>query len=155
MFKVSQTINGFTLLDAYPLPRIDETENKIAQYSVYSTIDLQSAYHQVPIKPEDKPYTAFEAAVGLYQFTRIPFGVTNGVACFQRKMDEFISEEELKGTFAYLDNVAICGRTQVEHDNNLKVNAAKQCNITYSPEKCVFPVTELHILGCVIRPDPE
>ena len=55
----------------------------------------------------------------LYQFTRIPFGVTNGVACFQRKMDEFISEEELKGTFAYLDNVTICGRTQVEHDNNL------------------------------------
>ena len=84
------------------------------------------------------------------------------MACFQRKMDEFISEEELKGTFAYLDNVAICGRTEVEHDNNLTdfLNAGKRCNITYSPEKCVFSVTELHILGCVvkngeIRPDPE
>ena len=84
------------------------------------------------------------------------------MAYFQRKMDEFISEEELKGTFAYLDNVTICGRTEVEHDNNLNdfLNAAKRCNITYSPEKCVFSVTELHILGCVvkngeIRPDPE
>ena len=158
----SQTINRFILLDAYPLPRIDETVNKIAQYSVYSTIDLRSAYHQVPIKPEDKPYTAFEAAGGLYQFTRIPFGVTNGVACFQRKMDELISEEELKGTFAYLDNVTICGRMQVEHDNNLNdfLNAAKWCNITSNPEKYVFSVTELHILGCVvkngeIRPDQE
>ena len=77
-------------------------------------------------------------------------------------MDEFISEEELKGTFAYLDNVTICGRTQVELDNNLNdfLNAVKRCNITYSPEKCVLSVTELHILGCVvkngeIRPDPE
>ncbi len=77
-------------------------------------------------------------------------------------MDEFNSEEELKGTFAYLDNVTICGRMQVEHDNNLNdfLNAAKWCNITYSPEKCVFSVTELHILGCVVKngeiqPDPE
>ena len=64
--------------------------------------------------------------------------------------------------FAYLDNVTICGRTEVEHDNNLNdfLNATKRRNITYSPEKCVFSVTELHILGCVvkngeIRPDPE
>ena len=71
-------------------------------------------------------------------------------------------QEELKGTFAYLDNVTISGRTQVEHANNLNafLNDAKRCNITYSPEKCVFSVTELHILGCVVKngeiwPDPE
>ena len=57
----SETINKFTLLDSYPLPRIDETVNKIAQYRVYSTIDLHSAYHQVAIKDTDKQYTAFEA----------------------------------------------------------------------------------------------
>ena len=55
----SQTINRFTLLDGYPLPCIDDTVNKIAQYRVFSTIDLRSAYHQVPIRKEDKPYTAF------------------------------------------------------------------------------------------------
>ena len=83
----SETINKFTLLDSYPLPRIDDTVNKIARYRVFSTIDLQSAYHQIPIRKEDKPYTAFEAGGGLYQFTHVPFGVTNGVACFQRIMD--------------------------------------------------------------------
>ena len=72
--------------------------NKISQFHVYSTTDLRSAYHQVPITPEDKPCTAFEDAGGLYQFTRVPCGVTNGVACFQRKMDELISKEGLKGT---------------------------------------------------------
>ena len=77
-------------------------------------------------------------------------------------MDELISKEELKGTFACLDNVTICGMTQEEHDDNLKafLAAAKRCNITYSSEKCKFSVTELHILGCLvkdgeIRPDPE
>lgn len=57
----SETINKFTQLDAYPLPRIDATVNKIAQYRVFSTIDLRSAYHQVSIREEDKPCTAFEA----------------------------------------------------------------------------------------------
>ena len=84
----SQTINRFTLLDAFPLPRISDMVNKIAQYRVFSTIDLRSAYHQVPLKDEDKPYTTFEARGNLYQFTRLPFGVTNGVACFQRERDD-------------------------------------------------------------------
>ena len=71
----SQTINRFTLLDAFPLPRISDMVNKIAQYRVFSTIDLRSAYPQVPLKDE-------EARGNLYQFTRLPFGVTNGVASF-------------------------------------------------------------------------
>ena len=69
----SQTINRFTLLDAFPLPRISDMVNKIAQYRVFSTIDLRSAYHQVPLKDDDKPYTAFEARNNLYQFTQSAF----------------------------------------------------------------------------------
>ncbi|XP_062897544.1 uncharacterized protein LOC134342847 [Mobula hypostoma] len=57
----SQIINRFTQLDAYPLPCIADMVNQIAQYKVYSTIDLKSAYHQLPIRREDRPYTAFEA----------------------------------------------------------------------------------------------
>ena len=69
----SQTINRFTQLDAFPLPRINELVNGISQYRVFSTIDLRSAYHQVPLRQEEKPCTAFEASGGLYQFTRVPF----------------------------------------------------------------------------------
>ena len=108
----SQTVNQFTQLDAYPLPRIDDMVNTVAQYSVFSTIDLKAAYHQIPINDADKPYTAFKAAGRLYQFKCMPLGVTNGVACFQRTMDEFISEEGLMDTYAYLDNVTICSKTQ-------------------------------------------
>ena len=57
----SQTINQYTELDAHPLPRIDDMVNNLAGYKVFSTLDLKSAYHQVPIKEADRKYTAFEA----------------------------------------------------------------------------------------------
>jgi hypothetical protein len=145
----SQTINKFTLLDAFPLPRINELVNQIAQYRVFSTIDLRSAYHQVPLKNDDKPYTAFEARGCLYQFTRLPFGVTKGVACFQREMVRFVQEEDLKATFPYLDNITICGKDQQDHDVNLEcfLDAAERKNITYNDDKSVFSTKRLPILG--------
>lgn len=57
----SQTINQFTELDAYPLPRIEEIINTLAKYKIFSTFDLKSAYYQIPLKESEKKYTAFEA----------------------------------------------------------------------------------------------
>lgn len=158
----SETINKFTELDAYPLPLISEYINNLAQYKVFSKIDLKSAYHQIPINEHDKPYTAFESDGKLFQFKRMPFGVTNGVSCFQRIMDDFVEEEKLADTFPFMDDITIGGRTQEEHDVNLKnfLEAAERKNLTYNKDKCVFSVTKLCTLGYIIekgeiRPDPE
>lgn len=78
---------------------------KIAKCQVCSTIDLCNAYHQLPLKDEDKSYTAFEAPNGLDQFSRSPFGIINGVACFQRKMVNLDEKLTLNGVFPYLDNI--------------------------------------------------
>ncbi|KRX53722.1 Retrovirus-related Pol polyprotein from transposon gypsy [Trichinella sp. T6] len=131
----SATINRFTLLDAYPLPKIDTFVQTIAKYRVFSTIDLKSAYHQIPIPNDEKLYTAFEADGSLYQFTRIPFGVTNGVACFQRVINSFIEKEKLKGVVAYLDDVTVCGMSQDDHDENLEqfLSAAKRWTLPSTP----------------------
>ena len=83
----SQAINKFTQLDAYPLPNIDDPIIKIAQFNVFVSVDLKSAYHQIPLRPGDRPYTAFKTDEQLVQFTRMLFGLS----CFQRKMDQFIS----------------------------------------------------------------
>ena len=116
----SQTINRYTQLDAYPLPRIDEMVSDITKYRIFSTLDLRSAYHQIPIKPAEKLYTAFEACGCLYQFRRIPFRVTNEVASFQRVIDKIISNEKLKGAVAYIDNVTVCSYNEKDHKHNLK-----------------------------------
>ena len=144
----SQTINLYTQLDAYPLPLISDLINKIAQYSHFSTVDLRTAYHQLELKSEDRCYTAFEANGRLYHFLRLPFGVTNGVSIFQREMDHIVDTYSLKGTFPYLDNITICGKTQQEHDTNLAnfISAAKDLNLNYNDEKCEFNTKKLSLL---------
>ena len=85
----------FTELDSYPMPNISNMINDISHYKYFSTLDLKSAYHQIPIKEEDRAYTAFEADGKLYQCKRLPFGTTNGVSAFQRTMDDIISKEKV------------------------------------------------------------
>ena len=158
----SQTINRYTLLDAYPLPSIDEQVNAIAQGHVFSTLDLKSAYYQIPLCSADRPFTAFEADGKLYQYTRLPFGITNGVSFFQRLIDEIISKNNLKGTYAYLDNITVSGHDQADHDRKLEqlLNAASQENLSFNETKCIFSQSEIDILGyrvshLKIKPDPE
>jgi hypothetical protein len=145
----SQTINRFTYLDAYPLPRIGELVEKISHYEFYSALDLRNAYHQIPIRKEEQKYTAFEACGNLYQFCRIPFGVTNGVACFQRTINELINIEKLVDTYTYVDNVAICGNSKAEHDANLSkfMEAARKYGLTFNEDKSTIGVEVIRMLG--------
>jgi len=158
----SQTINKFTLLDAYPLPCMQTVGNSVAQYNWFSSLDLKSAYHQVPILPEERLFTAFEANCQLYQFTCIPFGLKNAVPCFQRVVNEIISKYNCKGTYAYLDDITVCGWTRAEHDENLKcfLNAAERCNITFKEKKCTYATDSIKLLGYnisngMLQPDPD
>ena len=150
------------MLDAYPLPRIDDLVNHLAKYKIFSTLDLKSAYHQIKIPLEEKQYTAFEADGKLYQFCRVPFGVTNGVSAFQRVIDGIITEKKLKDTYAYLDNITNVGTTQEEHDKTLEkfMNAAERDNLTFNDKKTVISVKSICLLGNVIshgelKPDQE
>ena len=158
----SQTVNRFTYLDAYPLPNMNNMVEEIAKYEVFTCLDLKSAYHQIPIKSHERKYTAFEADGNLYQFTRIPFGVTNGVAAFQRSLDNIIRAENLSGTFAYVDNITICGSNQAEHDANLNKfrQAAQKFNLTFNEDKSIISKRAISMLGYLIenhtiKPDPE
>jgi len=100
MIDYSTTINRFTLLDAYPLPNIEELVNNVVQARYYSSLDLRSAYHQIPLLEEERFYMAFEAKRELYQYERLPFGVTNGVSAFQRSNDCFIKRYQLQKVYA-------------------------------------------------------
>ena len=158
----SQTINLYTELDAYPIPRIDDMINNLAKYSMFTTFDLRSAYHQIPICETDKKYTAFEAGGRLLEFNRIPYGVTNGGPVFQRKMDDVVHEDKLTDTYPYIDNVTIGGFDQAHLNKNVNafLAALKKRNLTLNESKTVSNVSELNILGyCVgkgsVKPDPE
>ena len=158
----SRTINKFSYLDAFPLPRMDDMAFQVSKCKFYSTFDLTSAYHQIPIRKEERHFTAFEADGNLFQFTRIPFGVTNGVSAFQRVISGIILENKLDQTWAYLDNVTVGGRTKDEHDMNVQrfMNVVKRYNLTLNESKTIASVTEIQMLGyCIshlkVKPDPE
>lgn len=158
----SCTINKYTLLDAYPIPRVNNIIQDMSQYHVFSKLDLKSAYHQVPLREDEKAYTAFEADGQLLQFTRIPFGLTNAVAGFQRTMDSIITDSGLKGTYAYIDDVIVCGKDKAEHDLNLArfKEVTAQYSLTLNESKCQYGLTEISYLGYqlsngTLRPDPD
>ena len=95
------------------------------------------------------------------EFCRIPFGVTNGVAAFQRIMDQLIQYHELSGTFVYLDNITVCGITQEDHDSNLNrfYEIINLYNLTLNKEKSIISVQQINMLGFmisegVVKPDP-
>lgn len=158
----SRTINKFTYLDAYPLPKISDLIQDLASNKYFSKLDLKSAYHQVPLLENEKCYTAFEVNGSLYQFKRVPFGLTNAVAGFQRIVNDFISENGLLNTFAYIDDVIVGGKTLEEHDKNLEkfLSAASKYNISLNAEKCTYRQPNISYLGHTIsdgtiKPDAE
>ena len=158
----SRTVNKYTELDAYPLPNIEFLAQKVSQYRIFSTLDLKSAYHQLPILEHERPFTAFEANGRLFQFTSIPFGVTNGVSAFQREMDRLVDVHKLQGTFPYMDNITIGGMDQAEHDINLQrfYEVVKKYRLTLNTNKSIISVSEVNMLGFkisfgIMRPDPD
>lgn len=158
----SMTINRFTQLDAFPLPRIDVMINDISKFKKFSSLDLKSAFHQLPLAEEDRSFTGFEADGKLYQFCRVPFGVTNGVSACQRTMNTWITKYDLAGVFIYLDNLTVAGMTDNDHDRNLDalLKAAKKENFTFNDSKTVLKVSQIDLLGYrvshgKIQPDPE
>jgi hypothetical protein len=158
----SRTINKYTQLDAYPLPNLDMMATQVAKYKIFSTFDLKSAYHQIPILEVEKPLTAFEADGKLFEFNGIPFGVTNGGPVFQRNMDSIVEENKLEGVFPYLDNITVGGYDQNDHDKNVVglMSVIEKLGLTLNHEKTISSVDTINILGYqishgTIRPDPE
>ena len=116
----------------------------------------------MPILKDDRKYTEFEANGRLYQFRRIPFWVTNGVAVFQSLMDNIFKEEKLKDTFPYLDDITVSGVNQADHDKNVEalLDVVKRQNLTINHAKSVISTSAIKVIGYLvrdgnIRPDPE
>ena len=124
---------------------------------------LKSAHHQIALQDNEKHSTAFEANGRLHQFRRVPFGVTSGVSCFQRIMnDDVIERNGLNCTYAYLDNVLICGKSKEEHNSNLNkfYKVLRKEGITLNEDKSIIAETSIQFLGYLlshkkIKPDPE
>lgn len=124
----------------YPLPRIDDSLDQLAGSSYLSIIDLKSGYWQVPMEQEDREKAACCTPDGLFEFTRMPFGLTGAPATFQRLMDEVLAAHKWHECMVYLDDILVFGRTLEEHNQRLAkiLSRLREANLSLSLEKCRF-----------------
>ena len=121
-------LNAKTVRDVYPIPTIAETLGALHGAKWFCSLDLQSGYLQVDMHEADKPTTAMIKPFGLYEFNRIPFGLTNAPATFQRLMERCLAGLNLKICLVYLLDDVVFGRAAVlKHlgDLGLKLKASK------------------------------
>lgn len=156
-------VNAVTEKDAYAIPYVSHALDKLRDARYLSTLDVKSAYWQVPMDPESKKYTAFTVPNrGLYQFCRMPMGLHNSAATWQRLIDSIIGPSLEPYAFAYLDDIVICTSSFEKHMEILKeiFKRLKEAGLTVNKEKCTFCKAQLKYLGYIVdanglHVDPE
>ena len=149
-------LNAVTKASAYPLPHMDAIFRKLQDAHYISTIDLSSAYQQIPLRKETQVITAFTVpGMGHFEFTRMPYGLVGGPATFRELSDRTIGPEMEPNAFSYLDDIIIGTETFKEHLKWLShvLQRIKDAGLT-------FCRSEVKFLGVLVnrdgsKPDPD
>ena len=145
-------LNAITVKDKYPLPRIDDLLDATQGHKYFTTLDCAAGYWQIPCPPEERPKLAFICHKGLFQFTRMPFGVSNAPSVFQRTMDEVLSGLKWVICLVYLDDIIVFSKTFEQHLLDLRTvfNRFRNHQFRFKLSKCSFAQKEVDYLGHTI-----
>ena len=147
-YKLS--INPHLNIDQYPLPTPADLMASVTGGQHFSKLDLWSAYQQMPLDTESAKLVSITTHQGLYQFTKLPFGVSSAPAIFQRAMDSIL--QGLPHVICYLDDILVTGATETEHLKNLEevLRRLRDSGVTLKREKCAFFEESVEYLGRVV-----
>jgi len=147
-------LNDVCPRDNFPLPNIGDALDSLgaAKPKYFSTLDLASGYWQIGLEESAKPLTAFVTQDGLYEFERMPFGLHNAPATFQRAMQEVLRGLNWKFVLCYLDDVIVFSSSFSEHLSHLRqiFHRLRQAGLKLQPKKCTFGQKEVKYLGHVV-----
>ena len=149
-----RALNAISVKNSYPLPRVDNMLDRLHGASVFSKIDLRQGYHQIRIKEPDIEKTAFRSRYGHYEFTVVPFGLTNAPATFQRLMHDIFRQHLDSYVIIFLDDILIYSKTVEEHQHHLSAVLAilRHHHLYANVGKCRFAETEVDFCGHIISP---
>jgi hypothetical protein len=150
-----RSLNAVTIKNKYPLPRIDILFDQLVGAQVFSKIDLHSGYHQIKIRAEDIPKTAFTTRYGLFEYIVMSFGLANAPAHFMYLMNYVFMPELDKFVAVFIDDILIYSRSMEEHEEHLRIVLQwLQDHQLYAKfSKCEFWIKEVPFLGHVVSPE--
>ncbi|BHF83328.1 hypothetical protein SprV_0802647600 [Sparganum proliferum] len=142
-----RALNNATIPDRYPVPHLQDFVGVIFGKAVFSKIDLVRAFHQISVVPDDIPKTAVTTPFGLFEFTRMPFGLRNAAQTFQRFIDHVL--RGLPFVYVYIDDLLVASRNEEEHKEHLALvfDRLDKFGVVVNPSKCVLGVPSLQFLG--------
>ena len=150
-----RALNKQTVRDRYPLPRIDDLLDRLGKAKYFTTLDLASGYHQIAVKEEDIPKTAFRTQRGQFEFVVMPFGVTNAPSTFQRMMNSLFKEELDDFVLVYLDDILVFSSTLEEHIAHIQktLDRLRRAKLYARLHKCSFFQRRVEYLGYDVSAD--
>ncbi len=145
-------LNAITVRDVYPIPRADDVINHLGGSTIFTSLDLKNGYWQIPLTRDSREKTAFVTPDGLFQYKRLPFGLSNGTATFQRAVDRALGGLKWTMCVAFLDDLVVYGKDFDEHMSRLEkvFEALDKANFTLNIAKCHFAVDKIECLGFFI-----
>ena len=146
-------LNECTIKDAHSLPRIEDSLDCLNGAQIFSSVDLKSGYWQVELTEESKALTAFTVGpLGFYECVRMPFGLTNTLATFQRLMESCLGEMHLNWCIIYLDDIIVFSKDPTEHLKRLRgvFQKLREAGLKLKPSKCKFFKDRIAYLGHIV-----
>lgn len=144
-----RALNKKTYKDKYPMPLIEDQIDRLNGQKYFTTLDLASGYHQIPVAEDSKHLTAFITQDGHYEYNRMPFGLCNAPAIFQRLIHKILNTKKIPGVLAYMDDIVVASTNIEEGMMRLRqvLEALREANLTLKLKKCHFFRTHIEYLG--------
>jgi hypothetical protein len=145
-------LNLITKKDTFPLPKIEDNLDQLSSSAIFSCIDGSGASQAIQIRPEDRPKTAFSTPWGLYQYKKVPFGLTNGPASYSRLIQLALSGVPRAVALPYLDDTIIHSTDMRQHFRNLEwiLRIHRRAGLRLKPSQCQLFQDQVEYLGHLI-----
>ena len=142
-------------IESTPLPDIQSAFHWFRGATVFTSLDLNSAYHQIPLKESSRHLTAFATDWNLYEFCRVPFGIATGAQVLTRLLDKVFSDIKFKYVYNYLDDLVVYSNNMQEHLEHLRevFSRLQDAGLTVKLSKVQFATSQLSFLGHLITPE--